>query len=47
MVAQWVKRDMGAPFYSHPIRGQYLPPEVIQACILRKLKADVVRGVGA
>ncbi len=41
MVAQWVKRDMGAPFYSHPIHGHYLPPEVIQACILRKLKADL------
>ncbi len=46
MVAQWVKRDMGAPFYSHPIRGNYLPPEVIQACILRKLKADLVRALG-
>ena len=46
MVAQWVKRDMGAVFYSHPIHGHYLPPEVIQACILRKLKADLVRAVG-
>jgi molecular chaperone DnaK len=47
MVAQWVKREMGAPFYSHPIHGHYLPPEVIQACILRKLKADLVRAVGS
>jgi molecular chaperone DnaK len=46
MVAQWVKRDMGAPFYSHPIRGHYLPPEVIQACILRKLKTDLSHAVG-
>jgi molecular chaperone DnaK len=46
MVAQWVKRDMGAPYYSHPIRGHYLPPEVIQACILRKLKADLARALG-
>jgi molecular chaperone DnaK len=46
MVAQWVKRDMGAAFYSHPIRGQYLPPEVIQACILRKLKADLAHALG-
>ncbi len=46
MVAQWVKRDMGSPYYSHPIRGQYLPPEVIQACILRKLKTDLVSAVG-
>jgi len=47
MVAQWVKRDMGSPFYSHPIRGQYLPPEVIQACILRKLNADIARVAGS
>jgi molecular chaperone DnaK len=46
MVAQWVKRDMGAAYYSHPIRGHYLPPEVIQACILRKLKADLVSSLG-
>ncbi len=46
LVAQWVKRDMGAPFYSHPIHGEYLPPEVIQACILRKLKLDVAAAVG-
>jgi molecular chaperone DnaK len=46
MVAQWVKRDMGAAFYSHPIHGHYLPPEVIQACILRKLKADLIRELG-
>jgi len=46
LVAQWVKRDMGAPYYSHPIHGHYLPPEVIQACILRKLKADLVRALG-
>jgi molecular chaperone DnaK len=45
-VAQWVKRDMGSRVYSRPIRGEYLPPEVIQACILRKMKADVVAAVG-
>jgi molecular chaperone DnaK len=46
MVAQWVKRDMGARVYSQPIGGRYLPPEVIQACILRKLKEDVVHLLG-
>lgn len=46
-VAVWVKRDMGAPVYSRPIRGEYLPPEVIQACILRKLKADIVHSLGS
>ncbi len=46
LVAQWVKRDMGAAYYSHPIHGHYLPPEVIQACILRKLKADLSHALG-
>ncbi len=41
-VAQWVKRDMGFNVYHQPIRGEYFPPEVIQACILRKLKDDIV-----
>ena len=45
-VAQWVKRDMGAPVYSRPIRGEYMPPEVIQACVLRKLKADILYALG-
>lgn len=46
LVAQWVKRDMGAVVYSHPIMGRYLPPEVIQACILRKLRAEVAARFG-
>ena len=45
-VAEWVKRDMGSPVYSRAIRGQHLPPEVIQACILRKLRADLVEALG-
>src|SRR5437588_62959 len=45
-VAEVVKRDMGNPVYSRPIRGEYLPPEVIQACILRKLKSDILRSLG-
>lgn len=45
-VAEWVKRDMGKPAYSRPIRGERLPPEVIQACILRKLRADIVATLG-
>ena len=45
-IAEWVKRDMGSPVYTRPIRGEYLPPEVIQACILRKLKADIVAVLG-
>ncbi len=46
LVAQWVKRDMGAAVYSHPIMGQFLPPEVIQACILRKLHAEILARLG-
>ena len=46
LVAQWAKRDMGLAAYSRPIRGEYLPPEVIQACILRKLNADIAETLG-
>lgn len=46
-VAICVKRDMGKPVYSRPIRGQYLPPEVIQSYILKKLKEDLQRQLGA
>ena len=46
MVAEWVKRDMGLPYYTRPIHGRKLPPEVIQACILRKLKGDIIRELG-
>jgi len=45
-VAEWVKRDMGSPVYTRPIQGEYLPPEVIEACILRKLKTDLVASLG-
>jgi molecular chaperone DnaK len=45
-VAECVKRDMGSEFFSKPIRGEKLPPEVIQACILRRLGADAARACG-
>lgn len=44
--AECVKRDMGSPVYSRPICGEYMPPEVIQAWVLKKLKADIVRALG-
>lgn len=47
VVAEWVKRDMGSPFYTRPIHGQKLPPEVIQGCILRKLKRDIEHALGS
>ncbi|MHC4405026.1 MAG: Hsp70 family protein [Planctomycetota bacterium] len=45
-VAEWVKRDMGRAVYSRPIGGKYIPPEVIQACILRRLQADLTATLG-
>ena len=46
-VAECVKRDMGSEFYSKTIRGEQMPPEVIQACILRALAADARRACGS
>ncbi|HUY34048.1 MAG TPA: Hsp70 family protein [Pirellulales bacterium] len=44
--ADCVKRDMGSLVYSKPICGEFMPPEVIQAWILKRLKADAVRTLG-
>jgi molecular chaperone DnaK len=44
--AECVKRDMGSAVYSRTICGEYMPPEVIQAWILKKLKADIYRTIG-
>jgi len=45
-VAECVKRDMGNATFNKSIRGEFLPPEVIQSCILRKLKNDAVVSLG-
>ncbi len=45
--ALWIKRELGASRYSRSIRGRRLPPEVILACVLRKLREDVERETGA
>ncbi|MBN2296255.1 MAG: Hsp70 family protein, partial [Pirellulales bacterium] len=45
-VAECVKRDMGQAVYRRPIRNEYLPPQVIQACLLRKLKTDMIERLG-
>ena len=42
-VAMWAKRDVGESFYSKPIGGKQIPPEVIQACVLRHLKEGMDR----
>ncbi|HVA50834.1 MAG TPA: Hsp70 family protein [Pirellulales bacterium] len=44
--AECVKRDMGSPVYSRAICGEYMPPEVVQAWVLKKLKADILRTLG-
>jgi len=45
--AQFAKRDIGETNYSKLIGGQQLPPEVIEAILLRKLKGDAERKLGA
>jgi len=45
-VLQHVKREMGKPFCDKLIRGTRLPPEVVQAAILRKLRQDAENRLG-
>src|SRR5262245_7695833 len=45
-VADNAKRDMGAATYRKEIAGQRYPPEVIQSCLLRRLRRDIVNAVG-
>ena len=45
-VAENAKRDVGASSYRHKIVGQQYPPEVIQGCILRQLRHDIISAVG-
>jgi molecular chaperone DnaK len=45
-VARFAKRDMGEGFYHKPILGNQLPPEVLQALILKKLKHDAELRIG-
>lgn len=40
MIAQFAKRDIGAAAYKKKVGGNDLPPEVVEAIILRKLKED-------
>jgi molecular chaperone DnaK len=46
-VAECVKRDMGGKVYRKKINNEHLPPEVISSIILRSLKADGERKLGA
>ena len=45
-VAQFAKRDIGKTMHGRAIRGAQLPPEVIQAAILKKLKHDAEMKLG-
>ena len=45
-IIQAVKREMGKPFCDKAIRGAKLPPEVVQAAILRKLRHDAATKLG-
>jgi len=45
-VAQFAKREMGKPFYHKAILGQRLPPELIQALVLRRLRRDATLALG-
>jgi molecular chaperone DnaK len=46
-VAECIKRDMGSKGYHKKINGECLPPEVISSYILRRLKDDAQRKLGA
>ncbi len=45
-LAQFAKRDMGELTFHKWVRGVPLPPEVIQAFVLKKVKADAERKIG-
>lgn len=45
-LAQFAKRDMGSPIYSKPVNGEFMPPEVIQALVLEKVKKDAEKKLG-
>ena len=45
-IADTAKRDIGKPFYRRKIHGKSIPPEVIQACILRHLVKSIQSSLG-
>ncbi len=45
-VAECTKRDMGSLYYHRPVAGRQVPPQVISALILKRLKADAERRLG-
>ena len=47
LLALFAKRDMGRSEFAKEIRGEKLPPEVMQALVLRKLKEDAELKLGS
>lgn len=45
-IARFMKRDMGESVFSKTMRGEQLPPEVLQAAVLRKLRLDAELQLG-
>src|SRR5262249_1363839 len=45
-VAECAKRDMGSRYYHRSVAGRRVPPQVISALILKRLKADAERRLG-
>lgn len=45
-VAQYAKRDLGKPGFLKAVGGREFPPEVLQALVLQKLKADADHRLG-
>jgi len=45
-VAEHPMRDMGSRYYHRPFAGRRVPPQVISALILKRLKVDAERRVG-
>jgi molecular chaperone DnaK len=46
-VAECAKRDIGLPYYHRPVAGRQIQPQVISALVLKRLKADAQRRLGA
>ena len=46
LVAQWVKRDMGAPFYSHPIHGDTCRRRSFRPASCGSSRLDAAAAVG-
>ncbi len=45
-VAECAKRDMGSQYYHRKVAGRQVPPQVISAIILKRLKVDAERRIG-